>query len=205
MKTIWDFWANKYDKLWVQKYSLTPTRNEIIKIIKDEKQPNTILDMGCGTGQLTRELSDICPSADIVGVDYSSEMISIAKENAKNAGKNKLSYFNDSVDTFIVKEKVNIVTCSHSFPYYKNKKDAFKFFSESLVDGGLLLLAQASENSFYDKLCMLGVKTTTTKAKYLSIEELKDLSKDLFITENIIKIKEKWYMPTIIVMKMRKK
>jgi methyltransferase type 12 len=47
MKSIWDFWANYYNKLWVQKYSLKPSRDKVIDIIKKTKIKNgDLLDMG---------------------------------------------------------------------------------------------------------------------------------------------------------------
>jgi methyltransferase type 12 len=57
MKSIWDFWANYYNKLWVQKYSLKPSRDKVIDIIKKTKIKNgDLLDMGCGTGQLLEDI-----------------------------------------------------------------------------------------------------------------------------------------------------
>ena len=56
---IWNFWAKRYERLWVQKYSLKPTRdyvaNTISKYIKSEGITK-ILDLGCGPGELIRDL-----------------------------------------------------------------------------------------------------------------------------------------------------
>lgn len=37
---IWDFWAKRYDRLWVQKYSLYPTRREIISFLNKRLEKN---------------------------------------------------------------------------------------------------------------------------------------------------------------------
>ena len=39
-----------------------------------------ILELGCGTGRLTRRMAELYPSAVIVAVDISPEMIAHAKE-----------------------------------------------------------------------------------------------------------------------------
>ena len=50
MFNIWNFWADKYDKLWVQKYSLKPTRNYIVKALSKyiKNDGIKVLDLGCG-------------------------------------------------------------------------------------------------------------------------------------------------------------
>ena len=43
-----------------------------------ERQPSTILDIGCGTGYLTKLLAQKFPQAHVVGCDLSPKMTSIA-------------------------------------------------------------------------------------------------------------------------------
>ena len=42
MYNIWNFWADKYDKLWVQKYSLKPTRDYITSALSNIKHDEKI-------------------------------------------------------------------------------------------------------------------------------------------------------------------
>ena len=71
---IWDFWAKKYNKLWVQRYSLTPTRGYLLSII-DIDRPLKVLDLGCGPGELIEELLKINSTLDITGLDFSKGML----------------------------------------------------------------------------------------------------------------------------------
>lgn len=48
-------------------------------------QPQRILDIGCGTGELTMQLSNTLPTANITGVDIAPGMVKFAIENHKNS------------------------------------------------------------------------------------------------------------------------
>ena len=59
-----------------------------------------VLDMGCGTGHLSKHIADIVgPDGLVVGVDPDAERIKIAKENYKAVG-NLQFYVGDSVTGF---------------------------------------------------------------------------------------------------------
>lgn len=213
--SIWDFWASRYERLWVQKYSLGPTRKAVLKEIKDilnykgekndqseEDKMINLLDVGCGTGQLTREVWEKFKGeiSYLEGLDYSKAMVEEARRNSIT-----INYTNSSIEDYNVKKKFSVITCTHSFPYYKDKKGTIEKFYDLLEEEGYVLLAQASEKSFYDKIAMFIVKFTTTKASYLSPKEIKELTKGHFILEEEILIREKPYMPSIVLFKLRRK
>lgn len=60
--------------------------------------PESILDVGCGSGQFTISLAEHYPQAKIEGIDTSKEAIEIAQENLKNA-HNTTSQVNFSLST----------------------------------------------------------------------------------------------------------
>jgi ubiquinone/menaquinone biosynthesis C-methylase UbiE len=196
--TIWDYWADKYDSLWVQKYSLGPTRKAIVDAllpILDKDKKYKILDMGCGTGQLLREIQAVFKDFNIeyTGIDISHKMIEICRLKDSNA-----DYFVSSIEDYKPLEgKYDIIICTHSFPYYPDKPKAINKFNRLLKKDGVLLLAQASANSLYDNFIMFFEKFTTSKAEYLSIPDILNLVKNKFREVSIVKIKEKVYMPTI--------
>lgn len=203
--SIWDFWADKYDRLWVQKYSLGPSRREIINALAPmlrEGHKYKLLDMGCGTGQLLRELRRNFIDFDIeyTGVDISSKMIDKCREQDMET-----QYFVSNIDDFETgQEEFDFIICSHSFPYYQDKAKAVEKFHRLLKKGGTLFLVQASANSIYDNIAMFFVKFTTSKAQYLSIKNILSLVKSRFAHIDTFKIKEKPYMPTICLFLLKK-
>jgi trans-aconitate 2-methyltransferase len=47
----------------------------------DSSDPHAVVDLGCGPGQLTATLADRWPSATVLGIDSSAEMIGAAREH----------------------------------------------------------------------------------------------------------------------------
>ena len=222
--TIWNFWAKRYENLWVQKVSLAPTRVKVIEelkeIITERDKVYRILDIGCGTGQLILDIKRSFNEFDleIHGIDFSEKMIESAKENLK-AGEvfskentkikeicddESLLNVMDTVDLNKIHKKFHIITCTHSFPYYKIQKKVLMDMGGLLDENGTLIIANASENTAYDKVAMKLVKLTTGKATYPSIEKMNSMKPKTLILKNIIKIKERFFMPSIILFRWKK-
>ena len=70
----------KWDsKLYKDKHAFVFEYGESLVDLLDAKPEETILDLGCGTGELTHAISKEAPN--ISGIDYSPEMIASAKAN----------------------------------------------------------------------------------------------------------------------------
>lgn len=196
---IWDFWAKRYNKLWVQKYSLRPTREYLLNIIpKDENLK--VLDLGCGPGELIEEILKINPKLDITGIDFSQGMIDISKERNPKAKHIKM----DVKDLGNIEEKFNIIVCTHSLPYYKDIDQVMKDLDSILLDEGMVYLGFASGNSLYDKFVLSFVKLTTGPAYYPSDRDFRKLISPYFNIEDLKIIKEKIFMPRIAIYTLKK-
>ncbi len=196
---IWDFWAKRYNKLWVQKYSLRPTREYLLKLNLQGSNIK-ILDLGCGPGQLIEELHKKDQSYRITGLDFSEKMLKLSKEKNPKASHIKM----DVIDLNKIDEKFNIIFCTHSMPYYKETEKVIKDLNQLLLDNGRVYLAFASGNNVYDKFVLGFVKLTTGKAYYPSDTEFKELVKPYFIVEHLEIIKERFFMPRIAIYTLKK-
>lgn len=202
MINIWNFWADKYDKLWVQKYSLRPTRNYIVSAlanINDNKKIK-IMDLGCGPGELICELTDKYNNIEITGIDFSERMIEISKRRNPSANHIKM----DASELSKLDGKYDIIICTHSLPYYKEPVKVFEQLYKLLSNDGRILVGFASGNSLYDKLILSFVKLTTGKANYPSDIEFRQLISSCFNVVNLKIIREKFFMPRIAVYSLKK-
>ena len=200
---VWEKLAHKYNKLWVQKYSLAPTRWEVKKILVSliKSNPNIkILEIGCGTGQLIKEIHT--KTISYWGIDAAENMIEIAKRDnkAKNVRFKALP-----IEDYKTKETFDLIICTHAFPYFPHKGEMMKKISNLCKQGGKVIIANASNNNLQDKIITFLLKATTSKAEYLSIKEMEKLFSNASLKCIEIKIiKEKRYMPTIALFYLEK-
>jgi len=196
---IWDFWGPRYSRLWVQKYSLKPTREYILnqlKLSRDQK----ILDIACGPGELIQEITNMEPDVNIMGVDFSKEMIKESKLKNPNAKHSIMDVKNvHTIDGYF-----DTIVCTHAFPYFKDTKKVMEDFYGLLKDDGNIYIGFASGNSIYDRLALFFVKFTTGPAKYLSHNDFKELIEPYFVIEKRGVIKERFFMPTIAIYTLKR-
>ena len=208
MKSIWDFWANYYNKLWVQKYSLKPSRDKVISIIKKTGiDRGSLLDMGCGTGQLLEQIHKEFGNKFLLsGADYSVNMIKQARRNLKIKDI-EAELFNTDISDIKenIAEDFDIITCTHSLPYYKNQEKALSDMADLLKEKGYIIVICASANNFYDRIACSLLKLTAGKAHYPCVKELKSFAKDKLRFMGSCRIKKVFFMPNIVAVVYKRK
>jgi len=55
---------------------------DLLKLV-DVRSGLKVIDLGCGTGELTRRLADALPESDVLGLDSSPQMLEHAQEHAR--------------------------------------------------------------------------------------------------------------------------
>ena len=203
---VWENLASKYNNLWVQKYSLGPTRREVLKIVLPLLKENNklrILDIGCGTGQLVNEISKSYENVNYLGIDVASNMISEAKSN--NIKNKNIKFKTCGIEKFKTKDKFDIIICTHAFPYFPNKEEILNKMYKMCNKGANVIIVNSSTNSLKDLIINFFLKATTSKAKYLSIKEMKRLFEIVkFKVSDIKIIRERKYMPTIALFHVKR-
>ncbi len=201
----WEKLSEKYNRLWVQKYSLGPTRREVKKLVfplLEENPKLKILEIGCGTGQLIGEISEVYPDIHYRGIDVAEGMVKLAAESARG---NNMKFSVCPVEQFTSGETFDLIICTHAFPYFPDKPGIMTKMAGLIHSGGHVIICNSSTNNAWDLLVNAGLKLTTSKARYLSIRQMKNLFKMAGLCkEKVSVIKERWYMPTIALFYVEK-
>lgn len=114
-------YAKYYDLLYEDK-DYTQEVNYLMQLASDHglNSINSILDLGCGTGKHAAEFSN--RGIDVVGVDLSEQMISMA--NSKYRDNKRLKFFEGDLKHFRTAQRFDLVTSLfHVMSYQTSNND----------------------------------------------------------------------------------
>lgn len=145
--------AMLYDQLMVD-MDYAAWADYIEEIFKtNQAKPSLILDLGCGTGSFCIEMAK--RDYDLIGLDLSFEMLSLARQKSLEAGLDIL-FINQDMTRFELYGTVDVVVCLlDSLNYVRNKRDAarmFKLVNNYLNPGGLFIFDINSPYKFENVL-----------------------------------------------------
>lgn len=99
------------------------------------KKGGKVLDLGCGTGRLTRVLADyVGPEGQVVGIDPDTERLKIARE--KHSAPNNVYLEADA--EHLPGEDYDLIFSNFVFQWVKNKEAVFQQAQKILKHSGLL-------------------------------------------------------------------
>ncbi len=129
-----------FDTIAEEYYTFTPLLPEkyinLIGKTFNIKSNDTIIDLGCGSGDLPLALTKFTHS--IEGIDISKKMIEMAK--AKDESK-QVIWHHKSVDDFdFGVNKYNLIIAFESFHLFSNPQEIIKRCAKALKPGGVLCI-----------------------------------------------------------------
>ena len=128
---VFDKYSEYYDLLYQDKNYVVEIEYIVDIILKKHANAKTILDIGCGTGIHANLLA--AKGYNVVGVDFSNEMISIANEKLNTEYKEnstRLTFINGDLRSYKNKEKFDVVlSLFHVFSYLNSNLDVAAGFS----------------------------------------------------------------------------
>jgi ubiquinone/menaquinone biosynthesis C-methylase UbiE len=77
-RSRFDRWAPRYDASVLQRLVFDRVHELVLAEIAP-RRPQTVLDVGCGTGRLLERISKRLPGVELAGVDASTDMIEVAQ------------------------------------------------------------------------------------------------------------------------------
>jgi ubiquinone/menaquinone biosynthesis C-methylase UbiE len=178
---------NKVAKLYEDKFMdldlYNDTYDQFCELLSKKK--STILEIGCGPGNITKYLLAKRPDFEILGTDISPNMIELAKINCPNAKFEVI----DSRKIENIKNKFDAIVCGFCLPYL-SELDVEKFLIDCenlLNENGIIYLSFVEgekDNSGY-------IKGSTGDRTYFYYHNLENLTNQLklknFEKQNLIR------------------
>lgn len=119
----------------------------ILKSLPSAGKGSTVVDLGCGPGLLSIELCKLLPSARIIGVDPSAEMLEVARRNRDEAGvSNYDSRLGAAERIPLESNSVDLVVTQASLHEWDSVERGFSEILRVLRPGGSLMVKDFNRN-----------------------------------------------------------
>ena len=138
MTTTDHYWSSYYSR---GKDFRPITASALTRLLSfvDDAAPRTNLDIGCGTGQLTRELYHRGYSC--FGVDVSAKAIEVARSLTV---RDELEYRHGDIEADIInnalRQAYGLITCKFVYAFIKDKTRFLASIAQLLVDRGSFVI-----------------------------------------------------------------
>jgi ubiquinone/menaquinone biosynthesis C-methylase UbiE len=137
-----DFFDAQADASWAASEYTNEERAKIEQVLDclPELQGCTVLEPGCGTGRLTRILTDkVGPEGLVLALDISPKMIASAKSRLH--GLNNVELACVPLEGISLPDSaVDLIFCHQVFPHFDQKKTAISLMNKWLRPGGKLVV-----------------------------------------------------------------
>lgn len=129
--------------------------DRVQKLIKpiEINHTSSVLDVGCGFGNIIAEISQMAINGNSIGIDASLNMIELAKrEFPKSRFPNLEFHYMKAEDISFPENSFDIVLCTNMLLWVRKAKQALKLMSKCLKKGGLLIILTYPNDTPYAQL-----------------------------------------------------
>lgn len=158
------------------------------------KNIESILDIGCGTGNLTRVLIGLFPLADITCMDIAGGMIDHCRDNFDNS---KAEFVCADAEKYKLFREYDIIASNAAFQWFNDLRSTLKRLKESMRPGGVICFSTFGEKTFRElhmshckAMRNLGIDRRSRPGQnFYTLSELQNILNDLFDGEYSIRVR----------------
>ena len=150
-----------------------------------------VMDAGCGSGLLTKELAKTVPKGKVYAVDIDSNMIKQAKTNLQSFENVKI--IQSSFTEIALPEKVDVIFSNSALHWVKDHRKAFQSFWEKLKPTS----TKNNGNSNIDDESQLLIQCGGYKNLQQIIQLVEQIANSDQFKKYFTDWKQPWYFPTI--------
>ena len=129
-------------------------RNRALKMAAaklPDGEPKKVLDVACGTGDVSFRLHELFPKADVTGLDLSAGMLKIAERKLsgmdEEAHKHITFIEGDSLKMPFPDETFDLVTVAYGVRNFERLGDGYREMRRVMKPGGVICVIELSEPS----------------------------------------------------------
>lgn len=113
--------------------------NSNTNLLRLVKKGDSVLDIGCGSGSITRDIVELVGATGVVkGIDTSEHLIDLAQRDYK--GIPNLSFELADINTYSPDTKFDVVTSSRVLQWLANPEEVLNKMKNLLAEGGCLTI-----------------------------------------------------------------
>lgn len=129
-------------------------RNKALKMATSrmgERKPKMILDVACGTGDVSFRLHEMFPKAHVTGLDLSAGMLKIAKEKLTEMepeDQHHITFLEgDCLHMPFPNETFDLVTVAYGVRNFEHLEEGYREMQRVMKPGGVICVIELSEPS----------------------------------------------------------
>jgi ubiquinone/menaquinone biosynthesis C-methylase UbiE len=153
--------SSAYEGWYLQGLLFDRVHRAALDLIPPEFCPETVLDVGCGTGRLLRKAAARWPAAQLAGVDPAEGMVNEARRLTPNAA----FYVGTAEALPLMDSSVDLVLTTVSFHHWGDQYQGVRQVTRVLRPGGYFLLADVLMLYIVWKLTHHGRLTSPTAVR----------------------------------------
>lgn len=123
-------------------------RNRALReALRGNPSPSDILDVATGTGDVALRLLELCPQANITGIDLSEGMLGVARKKKEALGPkaSRMSFMQgDSLDLPFADDSFDLITVAYGVRNFENLRQGLSEIRRVLRPDGTLCIIELS-------------------------------------------------------------
>lgn len=117
---------------------------ELLKLVKS-KSNLSVIDLGCGTGELTSKLLDYLEDSKVLGIDSSAEML----QKATHFKTSRLSFEKRNIEAQLdLNDTFDLIVSNAAIQWCSNHKELFPRIISKIKAGGQLVVQVPSNHEY---------------------------------------------------------
>ncbi len=141
-----------YEKITPVQQAMSKELVQLVMESLEGQDVRHVLELGCGTGRLTRRLVRTFPEAQITAIDFCPGMLAQAAYKLSAAAKDRVELFVADAELFVQQEKArfDLIIANAVVQWFNQLRETLSAYHQLLKPGGLLALATFGPETFHE-------------------------------------------------------